>query len=417
MSSSLQPERSSMATFIRKNRNELGLAVATLAVLLFTSFVSDSYRAFPAENAKLILRDTALLGIFALGAATVIIAGGIDLSSGSVIAFSGTICTGIILLLAPTDGSTPITDDLPLWILGVAILATLVAAFLIGSFHTWLITVIELPPFVATLASLVGLRSLAKLLIQDMTRVAFDINTGKSNISINDDTFLALGNEWWIPPTIFVVLSLLLWLLLSKTVVGRHLYAMGGNEEAARLSGIRVERLKWLAYCIGTITAAIAGILYTSYVGTAEPTRDGLGYELNAIAAAVVGGCSLAGGIGTVPGVMLGALFLRVVIDSVAKTFKSRPDLFEGLVVGVLVVLAVAFNELRGSRGLKKHFFPGALGLLNLLILTALAGTITFVTSTEDKMRNGLIAAAATFVLLAIRAAAERFGGDRAAAG
>lgn len=293
MSSSLQPERSSMATFIRKNRNELGLAVATLAVLLFTSFVSDSYRAFPAENAKLILRDTALLGIFALGAATVIIAGGIDLSSGSVIAFSGTICTGIILLLAPTDGSTPITDDLPLWILGVAILATLVAAFLIGSFHTWLITVIELPPFVATLASLVGLRSLAKLLIQDMTRVAFDINTGKSNISINDDTFLALGNEWWIPPTIFVVLSLLLWLLLSKTVVGRHLYAMGGNEEAARLSGIRVERLKWLAYCIGTITAAIAGILYTSYVGTAEPTRDGLGYELNAIAAAVVGGCSL----------------------------------------------------------------------------------------------------------------------------
>jgi len=277
--------------------------------------------------------------------------------------------------------------------------------------------VIELPPFVATLASLVGLRSLAKLLIQDMTRVAFDINTGKSNISINDDTFLALGNEWWIPPTIFVVLSLLLWLLLSKTVVGRHLYAMGGNEEAARLSGIRVERLKWLAYCIGTITAAIAGILYTSYVGTAEPTRDGLGYELNAIAAAVVGGCSLAGGIGTVPGVMLGALFLRVVIDSVAKTFKSRPDLFEGLVVGVLVVLAVAFNELRGSRGLKKHFFPGALGLLNLLILTALAGTITFVTSTEDKMRNGLIAAAVTFVLLAIRAAAERFGGDRAAAG
>ncbi|QDU41132.1 Ribose transport system permease protein RbsC [Maioricimonas rarisocia] len=417
MASSLQPERSSLATFIRKNRNELGLAVATLVVIAFTSFVSDSYRTFPAENAKLILRDTALLGIFALGAATVIIAGGIDLSSGSVIAFSGTICTGIILLLAPTDGSTPITDDLPLWILGVAILATLFAAFLIGSFHTWLITVIELPPFVATLASLVGLRSLAKLLIQDMTRVAFDINTGKSNISINDDTFLSLGNEWWIPPTIFVVLSLLLWLLLSKTVVGRHLYAMGGNEEAARLSGIRVERLKWLAYCIGTLTAAIAGILYTSYVGTAEPTRDGLGYELNAIAAAVVGGCSLAGGIGTVPGVMLGALFLRVVIDSVAKTFKSRPDLFEGLVVGVLVVLAVAFNELRGSRGLKKHFFPGALGLLNLLILTTLAGTITFVTSTEDKMRNGLVAAGATFVLLAIRAVAERLSRERAAAG
>ena len=134
---------------------------------------------------------------------------------------------------------------------------------------------------------------------------------------------------------------------MNHTVIGRHLYAMGGNEQAARLSGIRTDRLKWLAYCIGAMTAALAGVLYTAEVGQADPFTEGSGYELNAIAASVVGGCSLQGGIGTIPGVMLGVLFLRVVIDSVAKLVGSGADDYEGIIVGFLVVLAVTFNELR----------------------------------------------------------------------
>lgn len=399
----------SRSSFLHRFRNELGLAAAALGVLLFTTVVSDSYRNYPEQNAHNILRETALLGIFALGAGTVIIAGGIDLSSGSVIAFSGMTFCSVCLLLAPKAGAQPQTDQLSIGILLVAFLVTMGAAFLVGSFHTWLITAIELPPFVATLASLVGLRSLAKLLIQDVTQIAYASKTGKSTIGIADPLFYDLGNQWWVPVVIFVFLSLALWVLLSKTVVGRHLYALGGNEQAARLSGIRTDRLKWLAYCIGSMTAAISGILYTSYVGTSEPTRDGAGYELNAIAAAVVGGCSLTGGVGSTAGIMLGALFLKVVIDSVAKSFQSRPDLVEGLVVGILVVLAVAFNELRGSRGLKKHFFPGALGGLNVLILTVLAGLVTFATSSpEFKFRNGLIAAGATLLLMGTRAFLER---------
>jgi len=395
--------------FLHRYRNEIGLAVATIIVLIFTGSVNSSYRDFPARNAENILRETALLGIFALGAGTVIIAGGIDLSSGSVIAFSGTIFCSVCMLMAPKEGTEPLTDELTVGILLAAFLATMLAAFLVGTFHTWLITVIELPPFVATLASLVGLRSLAKLLIQDVTRIARETRTGKSTIGIADEMFRALGNEWWIPVVIFIVLAIGLWLLLSKTVVGRHLYAMGGNEDAARLSGIRTDRLKWLAYCIGSMTAATAGILYASYVGTSEPTRDGMGYELNAIAAAVVGGCSLTGGVGTVAGIMLGAMFLKVVIDSVAKTFESRPDLVEGLVVGILVVLAVAFNELRGSKSVKKQFFPGGLGWINVGILTLLAGAIVFVTSSPDgKVRNAIVAAAITFALVLTRALAER---------
>ena len=115
-----------------------------------------------------------------------------------------------------------------------------------------------------------------------------------------------------------------------------------------------------------------------------------------------------AGGVGTIAGVVLGTLFLRVVIDSVAKLFRSQPDLFEGLVVGSLVVMAVAFNALRGTGSLKKQFFPGALGLLNVLILAGLSGTITAVTSTSDKLRNGTIAAVVTFLLLSVMAVRER---------
>jgi ABC-type uncharacterized transport system permease subunit len=159
---------------------------------------------------------------------------------------------------------------------------------------------------------------------------------------------------------------------------------MGGNEQAARLSGIRTDRLKWLAYCIGAMTAALAGVLYTAEVGQADPFTEGYGYELNAIAAAVVGGCSLQGGIGTIPGVMLGVLFLRVVIDAVAKLVGSGADDYEGIIVGFLVVLAVTFNELRlrslrGGSG--RRFFPGALGWCIIVTLTLLAGAVALVMS------------------------------------
>lgn len=416
-----------MSELLRKHRNELGLAAAVLLVLAVTAAFSDAYHsaAGRTETARIILREAAMLGIFALGAAVVIIAGGIDLSAGALIAFSGTIFFGMLILLAPDDPSTrwssdperhfPRTEELALWIPAAALLVTLAVAFLIGSFHAWLVTVVELPPFVATLASLVGLRSLARLLIQDIT--AIEYGQRQSTITINDEWLTSVSREqWWVPCVVWLGLSTVLWTLLGRTVVGRHLYALGGNEEAARLSGIRTDRLKWLAYCTSSMTAALAGVLYACYIGTTSPATDGLGYELNAIAAAVVGGCSLTGGIGTVAGVMLGTLFLRIIVDSVAKLFRSQPDLFEGLVVGMLVVLAVAFNQLRGGGGLRKPFFPGLLGLLNVAIISLLAGVMTAVTSTELKLRNGAIAATATLAILASRALAERLAASRTSA-
>lgn len=404
-----------MTDFFRKHQNEFGLIAAIVVVVLMTFAFdpSQTYKSSPGLAASTILRETAFVGIFALGAAIVIISGGIDLSSGSVIAFSGTLFFGFIVLLAPSqaDSTLPNTDQLPVWVPLVALLATLVVAFLIGTFHAWLITVIKLPPFVATLASLVGLRSLARLLIQDMTEIRY--KQRQSTITVSDEFLTSISRElWWVPLAVWIVLCIILWVMLRRTVTGRHLYAMGGNEEAARLSGIRTDRLKWLAYCIGSMTAAIAGVMYACYIGTASPSTDGMGYELNAIAAAVVGGCSLSGGVGTIAGVMLGTLFLRVVIDSVAKLFKSQPDLFEGLVVGLLVILAVAFNVLRGS-STRKQFFPGFFGWLNVFILSGLFGMVIALTSQTDKLRNGGIALGITFILLTARAITERLAARR----
>lgn len=389
--------------FLKKYRNEVGLLFAILAVIFVTTWLSPSYREQPTENAQSILRDASMLGIFAFGAAIVIISGGIDLSSGSVIAFSGTLFFGMIILLVPkTERGQPITGDVATWILVVSALATLTSAVLIGTFHAWLITVVELPPFVATLASLVGLRSLARLLSAKMT--------GSEQITVTDEKLLSIGSEaWWIPVVLWVVFGIIFWVLMNKTVIGRHLYAMGGNENAARLSGIRTNQLKWFAYCLGSITAAISGILYASYVGSVGASNAGLGYELNAIASAVVGGCSLAGGVGTISGVMLGALFLRLVVDSVQKLAVTNADRIEGLVVGILVVLAVALNTISFGSGKSKAFFPGWLGLMNVLILGLISGVLYGVTAAEHPIYWGSVIGMSVLVALSLRAAWERY--------
>ncbi|MCE9552013.1 MAG: ABC transporter permease [Planctomycetes bacterium] len=395
-------EQGWLSSFLRRYRNEVGLVIAIFAVVSFTTAMDPAYREKPWSNATELLRQVSMVGIFALGAALVIIAGGIDLSSGSVIAFSGAICASLMLALAPVDDQGhAIVSSLSTRILLLAILGTLAVGFLIGTFHAWLITVVGLPPFVATLASLVGLRSLARVLVPAVSKLYTGNDT--KQLYVYDDAFRQLGSTWWIPLVIFVILAIAMWVLLSKTVVGRHLYAMGGNEQAARLSGIRTDRLKWLAYAIAAMTASLAGILYCAYVATADPEKVGRGYELTAIAAAVVGGCSLQGGIGTVQGVLLGVLFLRVVIDAVAKLIKGgTADDFEGMIVGLLVVLAVAFNELRQGRGgRKQEFFPGVLGLMTMVILTGGAGMMATLTIS---LRAGWIAAiVAAVVLVAIR--------------
>jgi hypothetical protein len=172
---------------------------------------------------------------------------------------------------------------------------------------------------------------------------------------------------------------------------------LGGNEQAAKLSGIRTDNVKWLAYCIGTVTASIAGIFYIGDQSVADPQTLGRGYELNAIAAAVVGGCSLQGGVGTVPGTVLGTLFLRTVIDGVAKIIHTGADVFEGLIVGIVVVLAVAFSQLRKSHG-TRQFFAGTQGIVAALTLSGMAGVL--ITLLGGQIQVGIIATVVALILL-----------------
>jgi ribose/xylose/arabinose/galactoside ABC-type transport system permease subunit len=385
-------------------RHEFGLIVAILAVIVL-AMVCDAQHNYwyqPGASAVDIAREGSLLGIFALGAAIVIIIGGIDLSSGSVIAFSATICGLLMFALAPEAMQKGESLGTP--VLAVAILGTLLVGFLIGSLHAWLITVIGLPPFVATLATLVGLRSLARVIMDSATR--------SSKINVDDLAFLHLARNVWIPTTIFLVLAVLTWIFLSRTVVGRHMYALGGNEQAAKLSGIRTDRLKWLAYCLSAMLSSLAGVLYFAKVSSADPQTLARGYELNGIAAAVVGGCSLQGGVGTVPGTVLGTLFLRIVVDGIAKVIKVGADLYEGMIVGIVVVIAVAFTQSRQMRSQAKPFFSGALGAVTIVNLALIAGTLAIILGPQlmpGKPVSRMLLGGATAAVVAVVLVATRF--------
>jgi ribose/xylose/arabinose/galactoside ABC-type transport system permease subunit len=384
--------------FLRSS--EWALVVAILLAVAMTAAVdaNHSYWFRPLESIRDIARNTALLGIFALGATVVIIAGGIDLSAGSMIALSGTVCATTMLALAPAQmmGFKPVGPA----VVATAVAASLLAGFLVGTLHAWLITSIRLPPFIATLATLVGLRSFARALCESCTAALTP--TKNALINVSDPFFKMVRENVWIPVAVFLALAVVTWLILTRTVLGRHIHALGGNEQAARLAGIRTDNVKWFAYCYGAMTAALAGLFYVANESVAAPVNQGRGHELNAIAAAVVGGCSLAGGVGTVPGTVLGAIFLRVVIDAVSKIIKTGADVYEGLIVGIVVVIAVTFGQIgqmaRGGRLL----LPGALGLCAIPTLAILCGAV--VSMTAGRTAGIASGAAAVLLLAAVRA-------------
>jgi ribose/xylose/arabinose/galactoside ABC-type transport system permease subunit len=394
-------------------RHQLGLIAAIFFVLFCTTLLDEHHNYVNKWELSLVdlLRQTTMLCLISLGAAVVIIAGGIDLSVGSVIAFSASICATFMVLLAPDAVNQSLSVGTG--VIVMSIVGTLIVGLLIGSLHAWLITEVGLPPFVATLGTLVGLRSLSRAIVENVTQAM--LGGARTQINIADKSFRELSGA--ISGTVLnltilaAIVAVILWLLLSKTVTGRHLYALGGNEQAARLSGIQTNRMKWLAYCISSFLSSLAGVLYVSQLSVADPQTLARGYELNAIAASVVGGCSLQGGLGTIPGTLLGALFLRVVIDGVAKIIKTGADVYEGLIVGVLVVFAVTFTKTSESMSSnRRRLFSGPLGWVTIVNLTLLAGVMMALLGAKllrgrvqmDAAWLALIAAVSTLFLLLI---------------
>ncbi|WP_158633440.1 ABC transporter permease [Tautonia sociabilis] len=223
--------------------------------------------------------------------------------------------------------------EVPLGIIVAAVSLSLLLGLAIGAGHAFLINAFRLPPFIATLATLAGLRSLAIIL------------SNNRSITVSDPTFRDLGRQYWITIPLFLAVAVLLSLMMGTTVLGRHLYALGGNESAARLSGLPTRRLKTVAYAVSGLLAALGGILFFGRSGSATPTM-GFAYELSAITAAVVGGCSLSGGVGSIRGTVLGLILIQIVINGTGLVVEGiDPSQIEGLVLGVVVVLAVGFNQ------------------------------------------------------------------------
>lgn len=297
-------------------RKELGMLVALFVLCFFIGRFNEDF--LGADNLENVTRQIAMLGIFSIGVSFVIITGGIDLSVGSVIGLSGVI---IARISAPVDDSGLTSGaGQSIW-LGISVALTV--ALLIGLVQGLLITRLKLQPFIVTLAGMLLIRGVSQTI------------TNGGNISFGASTFRDLGDQGIaLPPglpllggfsvpyplLIFLVVALVTTYLLHFTVFGRHVYAIGGNRDAAAYSGVPVQRVEALTYVISAGLAGLAGIPYAAYIGQMSHTV-GEAYELAAIAAAVLGGCSLRGGEGTILGVFIGAAIMRV-LDNGINMFK-----------------------------------------------------------------------------------------------
>ena len=325
---------------------EWGLGASILAVLGLIYVLDPTRSFFLPSNRLSLLHQIGLYGVLAVGAAVVIISGGIDLSVGAIVAFSSVIAAKLMTEWLRGDR----TGDPSSVVIVAAIAITLLVGLGIGLFHAFLINRFGLPPFIATLATMSGLRSLASILCDNKI------------INIKAPLFLSLGSKAVNTFATFAIVATTVSVMMGLTVLGRHLYALGGNEAAARLSGLKIRQLKAFAYGLSGVLAALAGILFAGRSGQAD-ARMGVAYELVAITAAVVGGCSLAGGVGSIRGTVLGLVLLQTLIRGTALVvrkvdfvlnlgFTKIPVVFElnstqveGLVLGSVIIVAVAVNQ------------------------------------------------------------------------
>ncbi|MEG2623801.1 MAG: ABC transporter permease, partial [Clostridia bacterium] len=277
------------------------------------------------DNIMTIALQTAITAITAYGMTFVIVSGAVDLSIGSTIAF-----TGVIVALLLQVG-------VPAW---MAIIVTLLAGVLTGCINGFMVAKMKLPPFIATLGSQMALRGLA-MIMTDAKPIYIQ--------NVPDFKLLAqyrLFDIVPLPVIYTIVLGFVAAFLLRKTVIGRNVFAVGSNEEAARLSGIDNVKVRMFAYMFSGLMAAVAGIIMCSRVTSGQPSIA-TGYEANAIAAAVIGGASMRGGHGSIVGSVLGAFILGVLMNGLNLMNVSQN--WQTFAIGIVVILAVWMDKLRSA--------------------------------------------------------------------
>jgi ribose transport system permease protein len=321
-------------------KKDLGLFLLILVVGAVVAFLN------PRFLSPLNLANTAnligLFGLFSLGEGFVIITGGIDLSVGSIFALLGVIFINLLV-----DYSLP-------W--PVAVLIIVVAGILLGAIHGFLVTKVRMQPFVVTLCGLLIYRGVARWYTDDGT-AGFEfgqkfpalelLTTGRSFAT---DTFTGIPNSF----IAFVVVALIMGVVLHRSVFGRYLFAVGKNEEAARYSGIRSNAIIAAAYVISGGLAGISAIYLAMYTRSISPASHGNFYELYAIAAAVLGGCSLRGGEGSVMGIVLGAILLQV-LQNLVNLLGIPSSLNFAVMGGVILIGVIADQQLVRYRAYKAN--------------------------------------------------------------
>ncbi|RIE16536.1 ABC transporter permease [Candidatus Cryosericum septentrionale] len=308
----------SVVSEIVKQR-ESAIFLALLIVMAIIEIMAPNF--LSGDNIYLVSRQIALVAIVAIGELFVILTGGIDLSVGAIMGLSGVASAG-----AMASGVNPV----------LAILFGMVIGMVIGVFNGWLVSYVFIPPFIVTL----GAQEIARGTILIYTKGWPITNIPKSILFIAQGDFLSIPVPVWI----MVVVAVIAEIVLTKTSFGRRIYAIGGNETATFLSGVNVKKIKFFLYVIAAFTASLVGIILVARFNSAQADA-GTGWEMNAIASAVIGGTSLAGGAGSVLGCLIGACIIGVLANGLVLMRVS--SYWQTAIIGTVIVLAAVLDHIR----------------------------------------------------------------------
>jgi ribose transport system permease protein len=312
------------------SKSLLALAGIVVLAIIISPTAADGSRIFlQLGNLTDILRQISLIGIVSLAMTFVILTGGIDLSVGSILAFS-TSLTAMVLTRA-----LPVSSDGLRIILAVA--CAVAGCGAAGAINGAVIAKLEIQPFIVTLASMIGVRGLAKWMTSNANiDIGFGHDVAAEFASIFRQKALVIGS--------YSVLAAVFWILLSRTIFGRHVRAIGDNETAARYAGLPIRRVKTIVYSLSGLLAGFAGVLYAAENHQGNPNA-GVAYELDAIAAVVIGGTRLSGGKGSIAGTVIGTLIMGVLTNMLR--LNNVDSNVEMMIKAVIIVLAVAVQRQR----------------------------------------------------------------------
>jgi ribose transport system permease protein len=324
--------RGSRSSAIGLNRGsmkkEVGIFILLVVLCIIVTLLNPRF--LGEANLQNMGRLIGMFGIFSIGVGMVIITGGIDLSVGSLIAL-----LGVMLSIMLTEWH---------WPAALAVVAVVIGAMAVGSFHGFLVTKVRMQPFIVTLCGLLLYRGLARFIAHDETK-GFGAQGFEALRTVATGSLLGIP----MPFVLLILIAAVMWLVLHRSVYGRHLYAVGRNEEAARYSGVNSQIVIASTYVISAGLAGIAGILFAFYTNSVSPSSHGNFYELYGIAAAVLGGCSLQGGEGSIIGIIIGTALLQVLQNLV--NLLGIPSSLNFAVMGAVILIGILADQLLKRRG------------------------------------------------------------------